>query len=560
MKHLGPISGIATSGERLVATVGYDNQIILWDPRDKTPLNRGFHDHLANQCSFSGCGKYLASASSDYSARIWEVPSLRLLAICHGHDDDVEMAAWSPDNTRIATCSRDTTIRVFSTKGQEISVLRGHDADVISVTWEPGGRRLISSSDDGTVRRWDIESAASIETIDVGGVETDTIVITPDGGIFAGNDEGQILIIRGDAVERVAAHQAGIKRLSYAPEQRLLASLSYDRSVMLWQADEKFNLTLVHKAEMPSIVWPRSSAFLGGSRMVFGTFGSTYALYDWRAGKWDLSRIEPDISLNAVLWKDGSAYTIGDAGRIARDGVVLQDLGSLCNFLVAAGSMILTGGQMGKIFDAVTGRVLYQHRSPLNCGDTFRKDGKLHAVIGAYTGEGIVLRIGESGVEGVEIVQLHDNAVKGVACSDSHIFSVCATGAAAFHRVSDLQREHGLDQAHDRISNGCVALPNGSFASISRDLKLRLWNGPDAESFPSPHRNSIKCVAASQDGSWIATGSYGGTIAFFDVRAKRWGRVVRPTAAGISNLTKTDTPSRFLASSYDGHVHEVSAQ
>ena len=560
MKHLGPISGIATFGESLVATAGYDNQILLWNAHDRTPLTRSLHDHLANQCSFSSCGRYLASASSDYSARIWEVPSLRLLAVCQGHGDDVEMAAWSPDNRQIATCSRDTLIRVFSAAGQPVSTLRGHEADVISVTWEPCGRRLISSSDDGTVRRWDIGSATPVESIDVGGIETDTIVITPDGSIFAGNDEGEILTLRGGTMERVTAHRAGIKRLAFDPQQRLLVSLSYDRTAMLWRVDEGLHLHRVHKAEMPSIVWPRSCAFLGGSKLVFGTFGSTYAVYNWHAGTWDLSGIEPDISLNAVLWKGGSTYTIGDAGRVARDGVVLQDLGSLCNFLTGAGDMILTGGQMGTLFDAVTGRVLYQHHSPLNCGDTFSRDGRLHAVIGAYTGEGIVLRLGKENVEHVETIRLHDNAIKGVACSEHHIFSVCATGAAAFHRVRDLQREHGVADAHDRIANGCVALPNGLFASISRDLKLRLWDGPRAVSFPSPHLNSIKCVAASKDGSWLATGSYGGTIAFFDVHARQWGRVVRPTSSGISNLARTDMPGRFLASSYDGNVREVSAR
>jgi WD40 repeat protein len=107
MRHFGPISGIATFNDTYVATAGYDNQVILWDAKTKTPIQRVLHDHLANQCAFNASGTLLVSASSDYTARVWEIPSLRLKSVLVGHDDDIEMAAFSPDGQTIATCSRD---------------------------------------------------------------------------------------------------------------------------------------------------------------------------------------------------------------------------------------------------------------------------------------------------------------------------------------------------------------------------------------------------------------------------------------------------------------------
>jgi WD40 repeat protein len=91
------------------------------------------HDHLANQCAFNASGTLLVSASSDYTARVWEIPSLRLKSVLVGHDDDIEMAAFSPDGQTIATCSRDHTIRLFDLSGQTRKILTGHEADVISV-------------------------------------------------------------------------------------------------------------------------------------------------------------------------------------------------------------------------------------------------------------------------------------------------------------------------------------------------------------------------------------------------------------------------------------------
>jgi WD40 repeat protein len=258
-----------------------------------------------------------------------------------------------------------------------------------------------------------------------------------------------------------------------------------------------------------------------------------------------------------VAHSQGSTYAIGDAGVVYRDGRPAASLGSLCNFLLPFGSSVLTGGQMGRVFDAVSGQCLYQHRSPLNCGATFVKDGVPHAIIGAYTGEGLVFRREGQAIVHVATVPLHDNAIKGVACSGETLFSVCATGAAAMHRLSDFSLLSRLAKAHDRIANGCAALPEGRFASISRDLKLRLWTDGQAEVFEYPHRHSIKCIAASSDGRWIATGDYAGSVGIFDVEQRRWVRVTRPTAAGISSVAAAREPGRFTASSYDGQLYGV---
>ena len=117
MKHLGPISGVATY-KNFVATTGYDNQVILWNAQTKRGLARALHDHLANQCSFSHGGTMLVSAGSDYSARIWDIPTMQLKAALVGHADDVDMAAFSPDDQFVATCALDRTIKIFDLGGR----------------------------------------------------------------------------------------------------------------------------------------------------------------------------------------------------------------------------------------------------------------------------------------------------------------------------------------------------------------------------------------------------------------------------------------------------------
>jgi WD40 repeat protein len=556
IRHSGPISGIAAYNGTYVATAGYDNQVILWEARSKRPLGRSFHDHLANQVSFSPDGTYLLTSSSDYTARLWRLPELQLIAVLSDHEDDVEMSVFHPSEPLIATASRDHRVRVYGFDGALRATFAGHTADVISVAWAPEREELISSSDDGTIKRWSLASGALVEDIDLGGVETDTVALAGDGTVYAGNDDGEIIVITAEGTRARPAHEAGIKRLVHNGARELLVSLSYDRTLRVW--DTAKDLAPVASSSLPSDVWPRSCAFLDDDTLVFATFGSSYATYRIEEDSWDLTGVEPTYGVNAVAIHQGSRLAIGDAGVLWQDGRERARTGSLCNFLTQVGDRVLTGGQMGTVFDALTGEVIHQHRSPLNCGAAFVRDGRPHLVIGAYTGEGLVFSLGPDGVFTHEAtLPLHSNAVKAVAVAGDTLFSVCAdTGAAWFSTVT-LTEQARLPHAHGMIANGCTGLGGDRFASISRDLKLRIWTGAEAVVLDTPHDHSIKSICGSPEGRYIATGGYNGLVAVYDTENGDWPVVTRPTTAGISSLCHDPASGDFLAGSYDGTVYEI---
>ncbi|WP_411756358.1 WD40 repeat domain-containing protein [Sinorhizobium meliloti] len=531
--------------------------MILWDASSREPLARGLHDHLVNQCAFSPCGRYLVSASSDYTARIWRIPDMTLCALCAGHEDDVEMAVFSPCSTMVATASRDSCVRVFGIDGTLQKTLRGHKADVLSVAWMEGARFLVTSSDDGTVKRWDSETGEVVEEYDMGGIETDTIALTPSGEIFAGDDEGRITFLNRSRRKSVPAHAAGIKRVAFDSPSRTLLTMSYDRKASFWHVGSDGALIYEKSVELPEVVWPRSCAFLSSDQVVFGTFGTSYAVLNRASGEVAIDGVERTWGYNAVADIEGAVYTIGDAGVLMRNGSVASDLGSLCNFLLPFDRLLITGGQLGRVFDAISGQCFHSHHSPLNCGTVISRNGARFVAVGSYTGE--VLIFGQSArgrLVLVETVALHDNAIKGLAYDNGVLFSVCATGAAAFHRVADFQLLRREMRAHLKIANGCVAFGDGiGFASVGRDLMLRLWRDGLQEAVSTPHDHSIKCIAASA--SLIATGSYNGRVSVYDAALGQWVFNRRVSACGISSLCRSETG--FLASSYDGQIHWIAA-
>jgi WD40 repeat protein len=557
IKHKSPISGIATFDNKYIATTGYDNIVILWDSKKNESIARGCHDHLVNQCVFSTDGSFLATSSSDYSARIWKVPEMKLVSIINHHTDDVEGLSFHSEKPILATSSRDKTICISDLNGNLIKKLEGHDADVISVEWIKGTDILISSSDDGTVRYWDTITGEVLRILSFSDVETDTIAITKGGAIFAGNDNGEIIIIKeGNIISKTLAHKAGIKRLIYSDVIKKVISLSYDRTFKIWNYnDDVLDLDSIHSYEV--IVWARSCAFLNNNEIVFGTFGDKYALFNLREKKWDLNDVKNTGGINSVLIYKNDTYAIGDSGILYINGNSSTQIGSLCNFLIEFKGNIITGGQTGEVFDAISGEILYQHKSPLNCAAKFVNLGVEKLIIGAYTGEGIILFNNEGRISLERVLRLHSNAIKGISASVEIIFSVCATGAAAFNSTSDFGCIKYIDKAHSKIANGCTGIKGNYFASISRDLKLRIVNEKNIEEISTLHKNSIKCIASNKIGSLLALGDYNGNCSVYDTQSKKFIKYSKISDFGISSITFDNEKNSFFASSYNGRIIEV---
>lgn len=78
-----------------------------------------------------------------------------------GHEDEVNSVCWAPGGHLLASCSDDSTAKVWVVDEGQRFDLRGHEKEIYTVRWTPGGPGsahpenplyLCTASFDGTVK------------------------------------------------------------------------------------------------------------------------------------------------------------------------------------------------------------------------------------------------------------------------------------------------------------------------------------------------------------------------------------------------------------------------
>jgi WD40 repeat protein len=167
----------------------------------------GFHCPLGGHqggetlVKFSPDDTKLASLSRD-SVIIWSTPKFDQLAVFNQHKGAVYTAAWSPDSRGMASAGEDMSVYVWdaSTGAQVMQALQGHSHSVVHLAWNSKGTVLISASLDKTIVVWDLEhglkrgSATKRHVLSVPTYYADGVSLSPDD---------KFLVCGGCAADRV---------------------------------------------------------------------------------------------------------------------------------------------------------------------------------------------------------------------------------------------------------------------------------------------------------------------------------------------------------------------
>eukprot|EP00698_Gefionella_okellyi_P006142 TRINITY_DN15586_c0_g1_i1.p1 TRINITY_DN15586_c0_g1~~TRINITY_DN15586_c0_g1_i1.p1 ORF type:complete len:699 (-),score=92.17 TRINITY_DN15586_c0_g1_i1:899-2995(-) len=233
--------GISPDG-KILASASSDYRLRLWDlKKDKLKLRSAFgtHSNYVHCVAFSPDSLRLASASADNTIRIWNVADRDCVTILNGHGDWVFACSFSPDGSILASSSADQTIKLWSmTSFQCIATLVGHTYWVRSVRFSRKGDVILSASADGSVKLWSASPHECIGTIKTRAAHALCAEFSPDATRIASGGSDACVHIYNVATlqleKTLTGHLNEVTSVSFSNNGSLLASASKDYTIRVW--------------------------------------------------------------------------------------------------------------------------------------------------------------------------------------------------------------------------------------------------------------------------------------------------------------------------------------
>ena len=432
------------------------------------PLARMPHGDEVRHVAFSPDGTWLATASNDATARVWEAATGKEVARLP-HEDSVLAVAFSPDGKWLATASKDGTARIWEL-GTDREVARmQHEDGVRGVAFSPDGKWLATGSLDGTARVWDAATGRVLSW----------------------------MIFRRQNRER------GVWAVAFSPDGKLLATTVTRRRECGGQSmDERCSGHTLHETDRTLLAHVRSepcpsarmaSGWRRPGGRVFGTrrrCGRSIVGEGWPG--WTMLGLWISV-LTGSGWRRRIPITLRGSGRLAAR---LSHEGELSAVAFSPDGKLLATGSSDKtarVWNVATAKeaARMSHKGDVKVM-TFSPDGRWLA-----TGYWGIAQIWEAATGRPIIHMSHQPRVNAVSFSPDGKFLATASGTTQY------------------AGDGA-----------------RVWEAETGREVARMTHGLVELVTFSQNGKWLATGGEDGTARVWlwrpeDLTAEACSRLTR---------------------------------
>ena len=205
-----------------------------------------FINHTASvfDIQLSNDGKIFI-ASKDGSISIWEATTSQFLQTIFIAEGGLRKIVFHPTRNEMAIGSSDNIIYIFSTDNYKlIKKIEAHANSIFSLCYSAGGEHLFSGGRDAMLYCWDVlnnyhelkKLPAHLYTIN------DIVLLNGNLMATAGRDKhvkiwnaDNFKLIKVLDKEKFEGHKNSVNKLCWLNEQKILLSVSDDRSMIAWR-------------------------------------------------------------------------------------------------------------------------------------------------------------------------------------------------------------------------------------------------------------------------------------------------------------------------------------
>jgi WD40 repeat protein len=209
---------------------------INYDVIEQWPI----HERRVRQLSFSPCDRKFASCSDDTTIKIWDLAT-RSEERKFELGSDVRTVDWHPSRALLVSGGKDAAVRFFDPRdGVNLSTLPLHKNFVTKVVWNQNGNWVLSSGRDSKIRLIDVRMMSEMMTFQGHEKEVFAIAWHPTqedlfvSGGFTGEMHWWSVGVERPLFSLPHAQKNAIHQLRFHPVGHVLASAGQDGLVRWW--------------------------------------------------------------------------------------------------------------------------------------------------------------------------------------------------------------------------------------------------------------------------------------------------------------------------------------